>query len=230
MAERYAVYYAPPVTCGLWERASAWLGRDAMTGEQVEGSVAGLERSRLLNFTGSPARYGFHATLRAPFRLAPGVDEAELVACCARLADRLPPVELAGLRLGSVEGFLALICDPSPELEGFAQQVIEATDPLRAPLSERERLRRLDTPLSTRQVELLDRHGYPYVAEQFRFHMTLTDRLDPAAADEIARAAETWFAPVLADAALLDRLVLFVEPDRERDFRRIEDFPLRGRS
>lgn len=228
MAERYAIYYAPAATSALWERASAWLGRDAKTGDDIEGPVAGLERTRLLNFTGTPARYGFHATLRAPFRLRPGVDEAELVACTAALASRLAPVKLNGLAVGSIDGFLALVCEHSAELEHLAQQIVEQAEVMRASLSERERARRTQSELSERQIELLDRFGYPFVAEQFRFHMTLTDRLEPEASDEITRAAETWFGPVLSDAAILDRLVLFVEPDPERDFRRLDDFPLSG--
>lgn len=228
MAERYAIYYAPAATSALWERASAWLGRDAKTGDDIEGPVAGLERTRLLNFTASPARYGFHATLRAPFHLRPGVDETELVACIAALAGRLAPVRLNGLAIGSIDGFLALICEDSRELEHLAQQIVEHTEVMRAPLSERERARRVQSGLNERQIQLLDLFGYPYVAEQFRFHMTLTERIVSEASGEIARAAETWLAPVLSDAAILDRLVLFVEPDPERDFRRLDDFPLSG--
>jgi putative phosphonate metabolism protein len=228
MAERYAIYYAPSATSALWERASAWLGRDAKTGEDVEGPVAGLERARLLNFTGAPSRYGFHATLRAPFRLRPEIEEARLVAECAALAARLEPVKLTNLRVGIVEGFLALICEPDPALTALAQAVVEASEPLRAPLSEKEMARRLKAPLSERQIELLNAYGYPYVAEQFLFHMTLSEKLAPEATAEIVRAAETWFAPVLEDAAVLDRLVLYVEPDPERDFRRLDDFVLGG--
>lgn len=228
MAERYAIYYAPSATSALWERASAWLGRDAQTGENVEGPVAGLERERLLNFTGAPSRYGFHATLRAPFRLKPGIEEAQLVAECAALAARLEPLPLNGIRVGIIEGFLALLCEPDPALTALAQAVVEASEPLRAPPGDKEIARRLKAPLSERQIELLHAYGYPYVAEQFVFHMTLSERLAPEATAEILRAAETWFAPVLDDAAVLDRLVLYVEPDPERDFRRLDDFVLRG--
>jgi putative phosphonate metabolism protein len=229
MAERYAIYYAPAATSTLWDRASTWLGRDAKTGEDFDGSVAGIERSRLLNFTATPARYGFHATLRAPFRLRPEFGEADLVAKCAELASLLAPVPLDGLKVGLVEGFLALTCEEqSQAVTDLAQAVVEGTEAMRAPLSEKELARRLRSPLSERHAELLDAYGYPYVAEQFLFHMTLSDRLDPEATPEIVRAAETWFAAALAEPSVLDRLVLYVEPDPERDFRRLDDFVLTG--
>jgi putative phosphonate metabolism protein len=227
MAARYAVYFAPPATESLWERASMWLGRDAATGALFEGPVAGMDRDRLLNFTGAPSRYGFHATLRAPMRLQPEVDDASLRSVLADFSARHLPFDMGPMRIALVDGFVAIVPETQPEqVSAFAQDLVETLEPLRAPLSERELQRRLSADLSARQRELLDRFGYPYVAEAFQFHMTLTDRLDPAAADEIATAARTWFAPVLEEARWLDRLSLFVEPEPAQDFRRVRDFPL----
>jgi hypothetical protein len=50
-----------------------------------------------------------------------------------------------------------------------------------------ERNRRLAQPLTARQIGHLDRWGYPYVFEDFRFHMTLTARLPAARATEAVR-------------------------------------------
>src|SRR5690606_41980730 len=69
-------------------------------------------------------------------------------------------------------------------------------------------------PIS-RQEELLGAYGYPYVMDEFRFHMTLTDRLEGEDCAEFRTAAQTWFAPVLGEPVMLDRLVLFVEPRSE---------------
>ena len=76
------------------------------------------------------------------------------------------------------------------------------------------------------QIELLDAYGYPYVFEEFRFHMTLSDRLSAEDAADIAQAATTWFAPVLEEPIVLDRLSLFQEPEAGKPFRRIADFKL----
>ncbi|GHA20606.1 hypothetical protein GCM10007989_14650 [Devosia pacifica] len=228
MAERYAIYYAPPATGALWERASQWLGRDAETGETFEGPVAGMERDRLLNFTGSPNRYGFHATLRSPVSLKPGFGRDEFDAVTSDIASAYRPLHLGPMKIAEFDGFLALVPVEAPaELENFAQACVEAVEPLRAPLTERELGRRLANPLDERQRELLDRYGYPYVAEQFFFHMTLTDQLDAEALPEIREVAEAWFAPVLDDLTL-GSISVFVEPKPAQEFRRARDFALTG--
>ena len=82
--------------------------------------------------------------------------------------------------------------------------------------------------LTPRQEELLDAYGYPYVFDEFRFHMTLTDRLSPADYGEVLQAAQTWFGPVLDQEVTLDRLSLFHERENKQPFTRIADFALGG--
>jgi uncharacterized protein DUF1045 len=53
-----------------------------------------------------------------------------------------------------------------------------AFDRFRRPLTSHEREQRLGAGLSERQIENLDRWGYPYVFEHFRFHLTLTGPID----------------------------------------------------
>ncbi|MDB5474169.1 MAG: hypothetical protein JWP99_1472 [Devosia sp.] len=226
MTQRFAIYFAPSTTSNLWERAAIWLGRDAANGDALDGPVAGIERDRLLNLTQSANRYGFHATLKAPMALAEGASEADLRAALTDFAVQHAPVDLGLPQLASLEGFLALLVAPNEQLQDFAAHVVEAFEPLRAPMSVKQRAARASRGLSERQLELLDAYGYPHVFEQFRFHMTLSDRLGEADAAEIARAAHTWFAPVLAEPLLLDRLSLFHEPDSGKPFQRVADFKL----
>jgi putative phosphonate metabolism protein len=227
MTERFAIYFAPSATGNLWERAATWLGRDASTGDLISGSVAGIERGRLLNLTQAANRYGFHATLKAPMALAEGRTEAELREALADFASRHEPFSLGRLRLASLQGFLALMIeDENEKLQDFSAHVVEHFEPFRAPMSARDRAARAGKGLSERQLELLDGYGYPYVFEQFRFHMTLTDRLAEDEAKEIATAASTWFGPLLEDEVRLDRLSLFHEPDAGKPFRRVADFKL----
>jgi len=227
MTERFAIYFAPSATGNLWERAATWLGRDASTGDLISGSVAGIERGRLLNLTQAANRYGFHATLKAPMALAEGRTEAELREALADFASRHEPFSLGRLRLAALQGFLALMIeDENEKLQDFSAHVVEHFEPFRAPMSARDRAARAGKGLSERQLELLDGYGYPYVFEQFRFHMTLTDRLAEDEAKEIATAASTWFGPLLEDEVRLDRLSLFHEPDAGKPFRRVADFKL----
>jgi hypothetical protein len=81
--------------------------------------------------------------------------------------------------------------------------------------------------LTARQVDLLDRFGYPYVMEEFLFHMTLTDRLPPTLQPDLLRAAQAWFADALRDPLVLDRIALFHEPAPGAPFARLADFTLR---
>lgn len=226
MTERFAIYYAPSATSNLWERAATWLGRDASDGDLFNGPVAGIERDRLLNLTQSANRYGFHATLKAPMTLTEGATEADLRAELSAFAAQHQPVELGKPRLSSLDGFLALTVEDNEALQDLAAHVVETFDPLRAPMSVKDRAARASRGLSERQIELLDAYGYPYVFEEFFFHMTLSDRLGEDDAADIAQAAATWFGPILDTPLVLDRLSLFHEPDAGKPFRRVADFKL----
>jgi len=227
MPERFAIYYAPEAIDTLWERAATWLGRDAADGDTFDGPVAGIDRSRLLNLTQSANHYGFHATIKAPMILAEGTDLDQLKAGLAEFAGRHEPVSIGRLKIELLGGFLALIPETQTEaLTDFAGRVVEAFDDMRAPMTPKDREQRIAKGLTPRQIELLDGYGYPYVFEEFRFHMTLTDRLAEDDRPAIRSAAETWFGPLLDRDVMLDRLTLFHQSERERPFNRIADYPL----
>lgn len=227
MPQRFAVYYAPSTSDPLWDRSSAWLGRDSKTGELFEGTVAGLDRTRLLNLTQSAGRYGFHATLKPPMALAAGSTLEDLQQALSEFAATARPVSLGRLRLASLDGFLALVPDDdSEQIQDFASHVVETFEPHRAPLSPRDFAARVAKGLTPRQEELLEAYGYPYVFDEFRFHMTLTDRLSDEDREDMLSAAQTWFGPVLDEPVMLDRLVLYVEPESGLPFSRLGDYKL----
>jgi hypothetical protein len=221
---RYAVYYTP--RDGAFARLAAeWLGWDPFTGKVLPQPVLpGIGDPHAI--TNEPRRYGFHGTLRAPFRLAEGVTEKVLGDLVAELASRLATVECRGLRLETLHGFLAFTpigCEAALLSVGAA--VVEATDHLRAALTEAEIARRRPEQLSTRQRALLHRWGYPHLMEEFRFHLTLTDRLqDPRPA---FAALDAHFAPVLPSPFLIEDLCLFGETSSGR-FRLLHRYALTG--
>ncbi len=221
---RYAVYYAPRAGAfASW--ANAWLGRDPATGQDLPQPVLpGLPDPAAI--TADPRRYGFHGTIRAPFRLAEGVTPDDAAEAVAALAARLAPVTCEGLMLENLHGFLALTplgCEAA--LLDLGAAVVEGTNPLRAPLNETEIARRRPESLSPRQRELLHRWGYPYVMEEFRFHLTLTDRLaDP---DPVMAALMAHFAPVLPRPFEIEDLCLFGE-DAEGRFHLLHRYALTG--
>lgn len=206
--QRYAVYYAPREGAFAY-RANDWLGREPGNDRDLPQPVLpGIGDPRAI--TGEPRRYGFHGTLRAPFRPGDGVGEDQIRATVASLAARLAPVTCDGLRVETLHGFIALTplgCEAA--LLDLGAAVVEATDPLRAPLTEAEIARRRPDRLSQRQRDLLHRWGYPFVMEEFRFHLTLTDRLDQP--EPVRQALETHFAPVLPRPFLIEDLCLFGE-------------------
>lgn len=229
MPQRFAIYYAPATTDPLWDRAATWLGRDASTSELSEGSVAGIERTRLLNLTQSAGRYGFHATLKPPMALAEDLSPETLQNALKDFAAQTAPVPLGKLRIADLAGFLALVPEDDNEpLQDLAAHVVENFEPFRAPLHPRERAERMAKGLTPRQEELLDAYGYPFVFDEFQFHMTLTDRLGDEDRLDLTEAAQRWFGPVLEEPVTLDRLVLFHEPERGKMFRRIAEFGLKG--
>lgn len=210
--KRFAVYFAPRPGA-FADRAAAWIGRDAVTGKLLKQPVLpGVPLPAAI--TVDPRRYGFHGTIRAPFRLADGVNAQRVEAGVAALAARLAPVRCDGLRLENLHGFLALTpagCEAA--MLEFAAAVVEETNALRAPLTAAEVARRRPETLTPRQRALLDHWGYPYVMEEFRFHLTLTDRLADDQAEVVARALHDHFAPVLPKPFLIEDLCLFGEDE-----------------
>ncbi len=175
LMQRYAVYYAPREGAFAF-RANDLAGPRAR--QRPRSAAAGASRiGDPRDITAEPRRYGFHGTIRAPFRPADGVSEALIRSTVAGLAASLAPVTCAGLKVEVLQGFIALTplgCEAALLQLGAA--VVEGTNDLRAPLTEAEIARRRPDRLSPRQRELLDRWGYPHVMEEFRFHLTLTDR------------------------------------------------------
>ncbi|MGL5010898.1 MAG: DUF1045 domain-containing protein, partial [Paracoccaceae bacterium] len=183
--KRYAVYYSPREGA-FASRAAAWLGPDDVSGHGGDlPAFAGLPVP-WANLTAEPRRYGFHGTIRAPFRLAEGCRPDTITAAVSALARYLPPVRCDGLRLENLEGFLALTpegCEAA--LLDLGARVVEATNDLRAPLTPDEIARRKPARLTQRQRDLMDLWGYPYVMEEFQFHLTLTSQLPRTIADEV---------------------------------------------
>lgn len=230
MSYRVAIYFAPAATSPLWLKAAQWLGRDALTGAGYGGDIGGIGRTEILEKSASARRYAFHATIKSPMQLAPGKSESELAEALTAFAAANGPVAIGKLKLARLDGFLALIPADQPQsLTDFAAHVVEHLEPFRAEVSAEDRAKRNSGGrLSPRQLELLDRYGYPYVMEQFQFHMTLTDRLSDADGDRFEAALRAHFGPLAEADAVLDRLSLYHEPAPGAPFTRGADFILTG--
>lgn len=217
---RYALYFTPPADDPLTRSAAAWLGRDAFSGDTIAiESADAFPTETMVSLTEDPRRYGFHATIKAPFELAEGQSEDALVEryrafCASRAAFDIPSIVV-----GQLGPFFALIpAETHPPLQDFAAAVVEAFEPFRAPLSEADIARRKPERLSEAQRAHLLRWGYPYVMEEFRFHMTLTGPIEPMQAETMRQLTTARFAAFTDKPLRISGLALFVERERGAPF------------
>ncbi|GEO85377.1 MULTISPECIES: DUF1045 domain-containing protein [Alphaproteobacteria] len=217
---RYALYFTPPANDPLTRTASAWLGRDAFTEERYTGGPDGaFPAEDFAALTADPRRYGFHATLKAPFALAEGKTELELMQRFSAFCAEQPAFDIPAITVGEIGPFFALVpAEPCQTLQDFATCVVETFEPFRAPLSEADIARRKPERLSEAQRTYLMRWGYPYVMEEFRFHMTLSGPVEPAKADVMRQLAKARFSPFTGKPLHVSGLALFVEQERGAPF------------
>jgi putative phosphonate metabolism protein len=228
MSERYAIYFAPLAGSDLARLGDRWLGRNAETGQPVQQPILDrLNASRLQALTEAPRHYGFHGTLKPPFRLAKGSDIEDLSRTLRGFAARQVPFEIGALRPREIGDFLALVpADPTPALSNLADACVTEFDAHRAPPDAADVTKRHAAVLTPRQAELLARWGYPYVLDEFRFHLTLTGPVaDREERSQVAGLLQPLVAPLLTRAVPVRELCLFHQPDRASPFRLIQRFP-----
>lgn len=225
---RYALYAAPPAGSKLADFGARWLGRDAETGADLEPlAIAGLTAGHWRAITQHPRHYAFHGTLKAPFALTRDKDFGALVSAledfsCARKAVTVP------LKLTCIGSFLALVsANEEPALSALADACVKEFDAFRRAETP-EQIAKRRAGLTARQSELLDLWGYPYVFDQYRFHMTLTNRLDDQDIELVLPALQALAAPALDEPLQIDALCLFAQADRDASFRLIRRFALDG--
>ena len=223
-AHRYAVYFAPPPGTLAWLAGSHWLGRCAAQLQPLpQLDIHGVAKDELERLTAAPRRYGWHATLKAPFALAPGVDWLTLHHAVQTLAQGLRAFAMPPMVVERVGDFLALVPTAShpanAEIQAAAAACVVQLRPLAAPLSEQDLARRRSAGLTARQDELLLQWGYPFVLEEFRFHLSLTGSLagaDDATVELVQDAADQFFADL--PPLHFSSLALFAEPTPGADF------------
>ncbi len=228
MSARYAIYYAPAPESALHALATAWLGRDAWSDE----ATAQPPVANLFGLTSEPRRYGFHATLKAPFRLADGRSRENLVSFAAEFAGRHARATLPAMKVVTLGRFLALAPDFETEtIQQLAAACVMEFDAFRAPAPADVIARRERIGLTRRQSRLLRNWDYPYVLDQFRFHMTLTNSLqEDAGLARLREAANRHFAAVINRPLILDAVAVFCQGQEGASFIAQERFPLAGRS
>ena len=228
--KRYAVYAAPPPDSDLGCFGNAWLGRNPSGNIPVcRPDDTGLSAAFIAEITQSPARYGFHATLKAPFTLAEGLSFADLDIAVSHLAGQEKPVTGIQFILKPLGPFLALVpAGDGGALHTLCAACVRGLEPFRAPLTGAELARRRQSGLTDNQDRLLLKWGYPYVMDEFRFHMTLTDKLAPETLEHVAEVLRSYFDRTAHPVLSLDSLCLFGDPGDGKPFDLVKRYALTG--
>ena len=225
---RWAVYYLPEPETPLHSLGGSWLDRG------VNGRAAGhpelpsaITPARWREVTESARRYGFHATLKPPFRLAAAYTPDDLVQSLSALAARQKALQCSPLTLSQLGSFLALVLsEPCPSLEELAADCVRDLDCFREPLSDEELALRTNDSLNDRELMHLKRWGYPYVLDTWKFHMTLTCSLPEEPRRMFYQHLREYCAPAYESPLSVASICQLEEPGPGLPFRLVRRFPL----
>lgn len=229
-APRYAVYYAPHLEGALARFGAELLGYDIFDGSKVPFPPELVDEvPDWASLTRDARRYGFHGTLKAPFALASGRTEEELIKACEAFGATARTVPVIKPILHAIDGFAAVVpAARSDPLDVLARHCVETFDVFRAELTPDDRARRNPARLTPRQIHHLGRWGYPYVFEDFRFHMTLTARLPEERKTKVLGRLQERYAALALHELSIDRIVLVRQRDSDSSFRVVREFLLRS--
>lgn len=218
---RCAVYFVPDPDSVWWHAGSSWLGRCAAINQPIpQPSMDGVSAEEQWAFTAEPRRYGWHATLKAPFKIILGNNLRSVMLNLREIGSSLRAFDLPILTVSMDGGYMALRPkDKTSEIQRAGAACVTGLHQLAVPLDESELARRRMAQLTPAQDQLMQVWGYPYVLDEFSFHLSLTGRLDNLSETQLAKwqkAAQMHFGDL--PVCRFDRLALFVEPERGANF------------
>jgi hypothetical protein len=208
MSERFAIYLAPEEGTALARFGQTWFAAPEHADLTAEARI-----------------YGFHATMKPPFRLREGMEERELRRRLANFAQAHAGFTLAPCVPSHRSGFVALRPEEDERLLRLAEECVREFDDFRAPMTEAERKKRIAAGLSERQIGHLDRWGYPHVMEDFHPHFTLTCRVSST---EATRLGALIPRDVLSEPFAVHSLCLFHQHEAGAHFVLTDRFALSG--
>ena len=216
---RYAIYYIPDLP--LFQIGSDWLGWNSIIGQETTLSA---DYRRI---TDRPRKYGFHATVKPPFSLASRSTQGELQDAFHAFCASVSPATGGTLKISRLGRFLAMAQDvQSNEVTELVASTVSNFDKFCAPLSDQDIAKRRQRRLTPQQDALMLRWGYPYVMQEFKFHMTLTGPLAPNEIDAIEHDANKRFREFLGQPLKIASLALLGEHSESGRFHVIEKLSL----
>lgn len=226
---RYAVYFVPRKETALAKFGRTWFGPDSETENLTKNIEISMDQEHYEHAIAAPRRYGFHATLKAPFMLRTGCDLDDLLAATEDLAYSSSPVALGGLQINPIDEFLALVpVSENRDLDKLALRCVRLLDVYRAPMCKAELKKRRAGGLGEREEKMLLKWGYPYVKKTYRFHMTLTGKLKTREVKIVEQVLAQLGKNTIDRPFMIDDLCVLGDPGNGEPFRLLERFALSG--
>jgi putative phosphonate metabolism protein len=226
MAYRYAIYYSPSTESDLGAFGAEWLGRTIAGEELAAPRLSGISSTDWEMAVAAPRKYGFHATLKPPFRLADGATENELVSALTEFCASTTTADLGVLQIDRIAGFLALTPEHPDAVGRLAANIVRAFDHFRAPSTAEEIARRQPEKLTPTQRRLLNRWGYPYLLQEYRFHMTITGHLTDPETPKFLKTLKARYAQLVEQAVSIEDVCLFRQETRKDQLVLTARYPL----
>lgn len=225
---RYAIFFAPADDSALGIYGATVLRRKSTSEQEwVNPQIpVNFENTPVWrSCVERPAHYGFHATINAPFELNDDYKLEELLHDLSEFCEQNQPLPLSNLAPRLTHRYDALAFDDQPQdIKDFAAACTTRFEKYRAPLTAQDIQRRQKKALSESQISNLQRYGYPYVFDEFNFHMTLSGTM-PDDDNGFLRWLGVLYKYMVPETPLLDRLCVFKQADRKSAFTRIAEFP-----
>lgn len=168
--KRYAIYYIPEMDAEFYKSGTKWLGWDVFTGKKIVNNKD--------HITKNARRYGFHGTLYPPFELKSKINFNDFEKSVDQFAKNKKAFDMGKGKITNLDQFIAICFNESEKkLKFFAADCIKYFHKYRKYPSQNELEKRRKIGLTKRQEKNLVEWGYPFVMEEFKFHMTLTGHL-----------------------------------------------------
>lgn len=226
--KRMAIFYAPGSQTPLADFGAKWLGWNVERSHTVpHPEIDGLP-APISDLVATPQKYGFHGTLKAPFRLHGDQTIDGLKGAMKSFSDQRKPFAIGKMKVAKLGSFIAIIQEnQSDEFANFASNIVMHFEDYRAPLTDEDIAKRRKAKLTPRQDELMLKWGYPFIFDQFKFHLTLTGKLSEQNAQTVCDRLTDHLKPILDTPVEAVDLCLYGEREDGR-FEIIERFPFLG--
>ncbi|BCS89875.1 DUF1045 domain-containing protein [Pseudodesulfovibrio sediminis] len=227
MSGRYALYYAPERESTLDLFGRHFLGRCAETGKRYEQpNLPDAGAEGVHGLTSSPRFYGFHGTIVPPFHLKDSSTPGALLERAQAFARSQPSCDLGTLSVKELGSFIALVPSQTLPVVRLAEAGLRSFHHLREQPSLAEMERRRSRGLTVTQERLLATWGYPYVLEEFRFHLTLTDSIgDTRLRKKMVKSLHGLTAPFSRTTYAIREVCVFYQSDTASPFSLIKRIP-----